>query len=146
MIDANAAISAPDTDTEVVRGDPYSLELADGLTIGKTTYRKVTLRDLTARDVLEAQAEAERVVRSGGNVLLVGSPARMGVELLRRQVKHLEEDGAAYQGPLSVDDLGRLSVRDLDRLRAAADALDVYAALKNSERIETRGRDAGGDA
>ena len=69
----------------------------------------------------------------------------MGAELLRRQIKSLEGGDAPYQGPLSLDELGRLSVRDLDRLQAAVDALDVYASLPHTEAVTARGRDAGGD-
>ena len=145
MIDKNAVITVPEKGAAISNTDRYRLSLLDGLSLGTVTYTGVLLRDLTARDVLDAQADAERVVRSGEKVLLVGSPARMGAELLRRQIKSLEGGDAPYQGPLSLDELGRLSVRDLDRLQAAVDALDVYASLPHTEAVTARGRDAGGD-
>ena len=135
MIDKNAVITVPEKGAAITNTDRYRLSLLDGLSLGTETYT----------GVLDAQADAERVVRSGEKVLLVGSPARMGAELLRRQIKSLEGGDAPYQGPLSLDELGRLSVRDLDRLQAAVDALDVYASLPHTEAVTARGRDAGGD-
>lgn len=100
MIDKNAVITVPEKGAAITNTDRYRLSLLDGLSLGTVTYTGVLLRDLTARDVLDAQADAERVVRSGEKVLLVGSPARMGAELLRRQIKSLEGGDAPYQGPL----------------------------------------------
>ena len=77
---------------------------------------------------------------------MVSSPARMGIELLRRQVKRLRGGDSTHNGPLSVEELGRLSIADFERLRLAADGLDLLSSLHEGESLESRGRDAGGDA
>lgn len=70
----------------------------------------------------------------------------MGIELLRRQVKRLRGGDSTHNGPLSVEELGRLSIADFERLRLAADGLDLLSSLHEGESLESRGRDAGGDA
>lgn len=143
----DAKVSAPDRGAAVASlPDRYRLTLADGLPAGSIVYHEVTLRELTAKDLLDAQDESERVVTTGGTVALVSSPARMGVELLRRQIARLTENDATHNGPLSRDELGRLSMRDLTALQQATDALDVLAALRTGEAAQGRGRNPGGDA
>ena len=51
---------------------------------------------------------------------LIASPARLSRELLRRQVKCLTEDGQTHNGPLSLEELGRMSLRDMSALQAGA--------------------------
>lgn len=126
--------------------DRYGVALQDGVTIGGITYHEARLRDLTAHDLMAAQEASERVVHSKGGIALVSSPARMGTELLRRQVLSLHGDGPMHNGPLSTEELGRLTMRDFDALRTAVDALDLITALRDGEALDTRGRDVGGDA
>ena len=77
-----------------------SVELKDGLAVGGVTYHTLFLRPLTARDLLEAQDAAEKVVTTKDGLALIASPARLSQELLRRQVKCLTEDGRTHNGPL----------------------------------------------
>lgn len=118
-----------------------TVALADGLTLGGATYDRAVLRQLTAGDILEAQEEAERLVYAkDGTLSLVMSPARMGREALRRQVARLEgEGGQTFEGPLGVEELGRLSGRDLAALQAGVELLD-QAAVKSAEAAQNRGR------
>lgn len=84
-----------------------SVELKDGLAVGGVTYHTLFLRPLTARDLLEAQDAAEKVVTTKDGLALIASPARLSQELLRRQVKCLTEDGRTHNGPLGLEELGR---------------------------------------
>lgn len=146
-IDPDARVFAPDTAATIASlADRYRVVLADSLTVGGIAYTEATLRDLTARDLLDAQEASERVTVSGGTVTLVSSPARMGIELLRRQIARLTDGSAVYHGPLSREELGRLSIPDLKTVQQAADALDVITALRAGEAAEGRGRNTGGDA
>lgn len=111
------------------------IKLIDGLKIGETVHKDVTLRDLTARDILEAHEAAERVVIGAeGSPVVVASPVRVGMETLRRRIGRLGN----VQMPLSLAELLSLSERDLDILQDAIDELEkAEAAVK----LERRGRD-----
>ena len=68
----------------------------------------------------------------------------MGAELLRRQIARLEDDnGGKFDGPLSLEHLGKASARDLDSLNFAARLLD-QGAEKSLEGVAGRGRNAAG--
>lgn len=139
------------TDARTVEGATVTeagrviVPLADGLPLGKVTYTRAILRQLTAGDILEAQEEAERLVYArDGTLSLVMSPARMGREALRRQVARLEgESGETFDGPLAVEDLGRCTGSDLAALQAGVELLDSVAA-RNAEALQARGRSAAG--
>lgn len=142
----NATISGPDASAAVTPLPALDVvELKDGLTVGGVTYHALHLRVLTARDLLAAQDAAEKVVHTKDGVALVSSPARMGQELMRRQIDRLEEGGQTHNGPLSLEELGRLSMRDLAAVQAAVDALDAMDALRAGEGMDTRGRNSGGN-
>ena len=118
-----------------------NVPLADGLDLGRTRYARAVLRQLNAGDILAAQEEAERLVYArDGALSLVMSPARMGREALRRQEG---ESGESYDGPLSVEELSRLSGRDLAALQAGTELLDSVAAT-TAEALRDRGRSAAG--
>ena len=143
VIDAAAKFSEAEDAVTAPLADSHIVTFADGVTIGTVLYTEAELRELTARDLIDAH---EKVVRSRDAVTLVSSPARMGIELLRRQVKRLRGGDSTHNGPLSVEELGRLSIADFERLRLAADGLDLLSSLHEGESLESRGRDAGGDA
>ena len=145
-IDAAAKLSEAEDAVTALLADSHIVAFADGVTIGTVLYTAAELRALTARDLIDAQEASEKVVRSRDAVTLVSSPARMGIELLRRQVKRLRGGDSTHNGPLSVEELGRLSIADFERLRLAADGLDLLSSLHEGESLESRGRDAGGDA
>ena len=113
VIDAAAKFSEAEDAVTALLADSHIVTFADGVTIGTVLYTEAELRELTARDLIDAQEASEKVVRSRDAVTLVSSPARMGIELLRRQ---------------------------------AADGLDLFSSLHEGESLESRGRDAGGDA
>ncbi|WP_299733986.1 phage tail assembly protein [uncultured Endozoicomonas sp.] len=121
-------------------------DLKDGMTIGQgsetETHRHVILRQLGAADVMDAMEASERVVPTPDGYQLVSSPARMGLELLRRQVKKL----GVMNGPLSLEDLRRLSSDDLSLLQAHVEALDTATAkeIESRGRVQPAGDHAGG--
>lgn len=122
-----------------------AIPFTDGLELGRVHYTRAVLRQLSAGDILAAQEEAERLVYAkDGTLSLVMSPARMGREALRRQIARLEgESGESYDGPLSVEELSRLSGRDLAALQAGTELLDSVAAT-TAEALRDRGRSAAG--
>ena len=118
-----------------------SVELKDGLAVGGVTYHTLFLRPLTARDLQDA---AEKVVTTKDGLALIASPARLSQELLRRQVKCLTEDGRTHNGPLGLEELGRLSLRDIAAVQAGAENMDAADALRVGEGMDRRGRNSGG--
>ncbi len=148
-------------DVTLVETGRVSVSLSDGLDLGQVRYVRAVLRQLNAGDILAAQEEAERLVYAkDGTLSLVMSPARMGREALRRQITKLEaEDGQQYDGPLSVEELARLSGRDLAAVQTGAELLDAAvvaaqrltngdssaaAAARSAEALRDRGRSAAG--
>lgn len=103
------------------------VDLLDGLPFGESREYRVTFRELTAKDSIDAESEAERLMetRNGGPVL-VASPALRGIALLRRQIAAVGQ----IEGPLSPRQIGQLSERDLSRLMAAVSLLDSAMAGK----------------
>lgn len=131
----------------LLSGNRLPIELTDGLSIGSTTYKTVVLRQLNAGDVQEASEAAERLVSTAtGELALVTSPARMGQEMLRRQVARLEDDnGGKFDGPLEPDDMARLTITDLRALQMGVAILDAHVE-KAVEGMAKRGRTDAGSA
>lgn len=131
----------------LLSGNRLPIELTDGLTIGSVTYKTVILRQLNAGDVQEASEAAERLVSTAtGELALVSSPARMGQEVLRRQVSMLEDDnGGKFDGPLEPDDMARLTLTDLNTLQMGVGILDAHVE-KAVEAMGKRGRPDAGSA
>ncbi|WP_298032277.1 hypothetical protein [uncultured Desulfovibrio sp.] len=128
----------------LAEGGQARVDLADGLAVGSVTYSIAVLRQLNAGAVLAAAEASERLVSTAQGMELVSSPARMGAELLRRQIARMEDgSGNKLDGPLDMESLGRLSARDMDTLNFAARMLDA-AAEKSMEGLAGRGRHAAG--
>lgn len=134
------ALTARTENAEDLKDVPLSL------TLGEVEYVRARLRELTAGDILDAQEASEKVVQQrDGSLALVGSPAAMGRELLRRRVACLHgAGGERHLGPLSAAELGRMSPEDLHAVQTAADTLDMLAGMRAGEKIASRGRNAGG--
>lgn len=131
----------------LLSGNRMNIDLQDGLTIGSVTYKTVILRQLNAGDVQEASEAAERLVSTAtGELALVSSPARMGQEMLRRQVARMEDDnGGKFDGPLESDDMARLTITDLSALQMGVAILDAHVE-KAVESMTKRGRADAGSA
>ncbi|MGL4710358.1 MAG: phage tail assembly protein [Aeromonas veronii] len=114
-----------------------TFSLKDGLPFGKgdemEMQHEVTLGSLTVGDITKAQEESEKLVPTPEGYALLVSPALVGVNLLRHQIKLLGK----IQGPIPMAMMHNLTPGDLDLLNSKADALDA-AALKG---VEKRGRD-----
>lgn len=131
----------------LLSGNRLPIELQDGLTIGSVTYKTVILRQLNAGDVQKASEAAERLVSTAtGDLALVSSPARMGQEMLRRQIARLEDDNdGKFDGPLEPEDMARLTVTDLSALQMGVAILDAHVE-KAVEAMGKRGRTVAGHA
>ncbi|ECI5749351.1 hypothetical protein D5P88_25800, partial [Salmonella enterica subsp. enterica] len=62
------------------------VDLLDGLPFGERCEYRVTFRELSAKDSIDAETEAERVVDTRNGPILIASPSLRGVALLRRQI------------------------------------------------------------
>jgi phage FluMu protein gp41 len=118
--------------------------LKHGLKVGEDTLAEVTLREVTAGDIIEAQDESEKLVYAadGGKLVptLVASPTMVGVHVLRRQVARIGD----MDGPLSLEQLKRLHPDDLNLLQAKADEMDgATEAEAASREVAQRGRGDG---
>lgn len=102
------------------------VDLLDGLPFGESREYRDTFRELTAKDSIDAESEAERLMETRNGPVLVASPALRGIALLRRQIAAVGQ----IEGPLSPRQIGQLSERDLSRLMAAVSLLDSAMAGK----------------
>ncbi|MBN2751984.1 MAG: hypothetical protein JXQ84_04680 [Rhodospirillaceae bacterium] len=102
-------------------------------------HRDAVLRELETADIINAGAEAEKVVLGeDGDYHLVQSPTLAGLHMLRRQIVRIGD----IDGPFEVADLLRLNRADFNALQDAADQLDA-ASLSQMQGTTQRGR---GDA
>jgi phage FluMu protein gp41 len=112
-------------------------QLQDGYLVGEKKLLDVELREVTAGDIVEAQADSEKLVHTSEGWQFVLSPSAVGINVLRRQIVRIGD----VDGPLSVKDICRLSARDLERLQSEADALEQAAlAATASQGAAQRGR------
>lgn len=120
-----------------------TFDLKHGLLTGKgtadeTLHKTVRLRELTSKDIVDAQMASERVViASNGKAVAYCSEVIYGLEMMRRQIATLGN----LPGPLSLELLYKLDPTDLKYLTEQAQALDDML-----EDVSERGRDdaAGG--
>lgn len=95
----------------------------------------VELRELTAGDLIDAEAASERVVLTDKGSALVSSPSRMGYELLRRSIVRIGK----INGPLPFDMLKKLHQDDLELITARFGG-NQDAAITTAEMIAHSGR------
>ncbi|MBA3027439.1 MAG: hypothetical protein FP814_09810 [Desulfobacterium sp.] len=113
-----------------------TIDLKDGLIIGDKKHTLAEIKEYTAGDLLDACDAAEKIVYTvDAAPILVSSPTRMDMELLCRQIVRIGE----HPGPLSMNEMRKLSGTDLALLQGAAAALDAGA----SKAIAKRGRHGG---
>lgn len=122
-------------------GTKISVPLIHGLPIGEAFCKDVVLREATAGDVLEAQEAAEKLMmvpnaEGGFEPMLVVSPSRVGVEVLRRQIVSIGD----VSGPLDLKLMHRLDPEDLNLLLAKSEQLDGAAVAQTQEGTKQRGR------
>ncbi|ECI0674841.1 hypothetical protein ATO88_20515 [Salmonella enterica subsp. enterica serovar Rubislaw] len=102
------------------------VDLLDGLPFGEGRVYRATFRELSAKDSIDAETEAERVMDTRNGPILIASPSLRGVALLRRQIAAVGD----IEGPLSMLQIGQLSERDLSRLMVAVNLRDTALAGK----------------
>ena len=107
------------------------VELTQGLTIGDVRHTAAVVREITTGDMLEASEESEKLVYTKNGAELMASPTKIGVHLLRRQIVKIGD----HAGPLTLQEIKKLSSHDFNCLQARAQELE-NAALE----VATRGR------
>lgn len=121
-------------------GTRITVPLIHGLKIGEIVCKDVVLREATAGDVLDAQEAAERLMmvptQNGVEPMLVVSPSRVGVEVLRRQIVSIGD----VSGPLDLKLMHKLHPEDLNLLLAKSEQLDGAAVAQTQEGVAQRGR------
>lgn len=118
------------------------ITLEQGLKVGEEWLKAVVLRELTTGDIIAAREESEKLMMTPDGPALVASPALEGINLLRRQILRIGN----LAGPLDRNQIGRLSLEDLNLLQAKANELDEAALAEIASRAVTqRGRDHGAD-
>ncbi|MEZ8054317.1 phage tail assembly protein [Vibrio atlanticus] len=114
-----------------------TFDLKDGLKSGETTGFEVGLRELTPRDVFDAQLASEKLGLIEGRPYAYTSNVQMGMELLCRQVEFIGK----IQGPFSAKELLKLSQDDFNLIQLKASELDaVMVPEEVTEALESRGR------
>ena len=107
--------------------------LENGLKKGEEIHKDVELRELTAGDMLDAEAKVEElVITEDGKVTYKTSPTRLAHEILRRSIAKL----GSLPMPLSVSEYRLLSRTDLIILQTQASKIDNAMV----EKISARGR------
>lgn len=96
------------------------VNLEHGLKVDDVFHKKVTLRESTYGDLIDAQVESERIVPTGNGYEAVTSPTLVAVNVLRRQIVSIGE----ISGPISLAEMKKLSLLDSQLLQVEADKLD----------------------
>jgi phage FluMu protein gp41 len=122
-----------------------TITLIHGLAIGEDTHKEVVLREPTAGDILDAQEASERLMmvptpEGGAEPMLISSPSRSSVEVLRRQIVSIGD----ISGPLDEKLLRKLDPEDLDLLLAVTGNFDAGGSNQVQKEVVRRGRDEGG--
>lgn len=107
------------------------ITLKDGFKVGEKTYLEVSLRSLTAGDVMDANLDAERLemvpqLNAAGAITGYGpeyvkSPTLVAMHSLRRQVSIV----GLLEAPLEIEMLRKLSPDDINLLSRIANAMDA---------------------
>ncbi|ELB2073752.1 phage tail assembly protein [Vibrio parahaemolyticus] len=115
-----------------------TFEIEDGFKVGETTHKEIGLRELTPKDVFEAQLASEKIGMINNRPYAYTSDIQMGMELLCRQVDYI----GTIQGPISIKELLKLSAKDFALLQQKSSELDnVIFPHEVMEEVEARGRD-----
>lgn len=117
-------------------------QLEDGLAFGKgddaELQYEVEMKELSPKDIFDAQLEAETFGVIDGKAYSYVSDTEMGIELLRRQVKSI----GCINGPLTRSQLFSLSDTDFTLVQQHGQVLDEkITATAALEEAAERGRD-----
>lgn len=99
-----------------------TIELETGLKVGGEAQTLAEIRPSTVADYLDATEAAERLVQTPeGEYRLVANPELVGVHLLRMQIVRIGD----HDGPLTLGEIRRFSMDDMELLSTAAGALEA---------------------
>lgn len=119
-------------------GNPI-VNLTKGLTIGEEAHTEAEIRPATVGDMLDAASDGEKLCQTlEGDYQLLPSPQAVGIHLLRRQIVRI----GTHPGPLTLAEIRRLDIADLEFLQGAALALEA-ASLGRARLGESSGSGAG---
>lgn len=118
-----------------------TVTLRHGLKLGDKPQLEAVLREMTVGIVIDAYADAEKLVLTADGWQLVQSPVMVGVHALRRQIAKVGD----IAGPLELSQIKMLHPEDFALLQAAATALDG-AAIAALQGVARAGRDHGPQA
>lgn len=108
--------------------------LITGLTVGEQVHKEVTIRELTAGDVFDAQSDAEQLVSTPEGPQLVASPSAVGIHTLRRQIVRIGD----IDGPLAMKELRMLDAIDLEMIQSECVKLEQASMASIASREVTR--------
>lgn len=101
-----------------------TFELIHGMQIDGKTEKTVIMRELRAGDVIEANEDAEKLVKDEDDVYqFVLSPTLVGIHSLRRQIKRVGKES----GPFNLDQMKMLHPDDLDLMLSESAKLEQAA-------------------
>jgi phage FluMu protein gp41 len=113
-----------------------TFDLKHGYKVGESTHLEVGLRELTPKDVFDAQMASEHVTVIDGRPYAYVSNAQFGMELLCRQVEYI----GAIQGPFMTKELLKLESEDFETIQRKAEELDkMMIPQEVLDGIEQRG-------
>ena len=132
-----------------------NLTLEDGFALGGKRLTRVTLRQVeTAAELIAIQEESEKItvvtVGEKREAYSVSPDWLVGLNTLRRQVASISgEGGKKLDGPLTLEQLGQLSKKDLMLIQAQAGLMDEAFDREMEAvfaRLASAGRPEGGSA
>lgn len=97
-----------------------TFDLTHGLKVGDAVHLEVGLRELTPKDVFDAQMASEHVTIIDNRPYAYISNAQFGMELLCRQVEFI----GSVNGPFTAKEILKLDSTDFELLQAKAEELD----------------------
>jgi phage FluMu protein gp41 len=97
-----------------------TFSLQHGYKVGESTHHEVGLRELSAKDIYEAQLASEHVTLIDRRPYAYTSNVEMGMNLLLRQIEFI----GSIQGPFQLKELLKLHPDDFNLIQQQANELD----------------------
>lgn len=110
--------------------------LVHGYKVGETVLKEAVLREPNSADILDAQVDSEKLMKTEDGYEFVSSPALMGMHVLCSQIVSVGN----VNGPLSIDELKKFHPLDLNRLQETAEKLEAAMYKSASQAVTQRGR------
>lgn len=104
--------------------------LKHGLKIGDDVYKDIEITPITTFIIQDSNEAAERPVKTPEGYKLLSSPARLGIEMMRRRIKYIGK----IQGPITEKELRSLDDDDIQLINNKIDELDESQDLPTDPR------------